>query len=206
MSTKLMGALGGVIIALIVAGAALLGGTDDSTETDGAFVTEMVPHHESAIEMAEIAAKRAEHPEIKSLAKSIIASQSDEISSLGAIHQRLFDESVAEGDHGTLGLAEHEMGMDSDVGSLESARPFDRAFIDMMVPHHQGAIQMARIELEQGSDDEAQALAEQIIEAQTAEIGEMNAWRTEWYGEPSPAGGVPAADAAPAPSHETMGH
>jgi len=194
MSKKLLGGVIAVVIALIVVGSLVLSGGEDAnaTETDGAFVTEMVPHHESAIEMAEIAIERAEHPEIEALAMSITASQGDEITELEAIHKRLFDAPVGEVDHGTLGLAEHEMGMSADLSSLESAKPFDRAFIDMMVPHHQGAILMARVELEKGSDDEAQALAEQIIEAQTTEIEEMNEWRTEWYGEPSPAGGVPS--------------
>ncbi len=118
----------------------------------------------------------------------------------------MFNASVGEVDHGTLGLAEHEMGMSSDLSSLESAKPFDRAFIDMMVPHHQGAILMARVELEQGSDEKAKALAEQIIEAQTVEIEEMNEWREKWYGEPSPAGGVPTEGTSTSPSHESMGH
>ncbi len=208
MSKKLLGGVVAVVIALIVVGSLVLSGGEDAnaTETDGAFVTEMVPHHESAIEMAEIAIQRAEHPEIEALARSIAASQGDEITELEAIHQRLFDAPVGEVDHGTLGLAEHEMGMSADLSSLESAEPFDSAFIDMMVPHHQGAILMARVELEQGSDDDAQALAEQIIEAQTTEIEEMNEWRAEWYGEPSPAGGVPSEDTGTSPSHESLGH
>jgi len=208
MSKKLWGGVVAAVIVLIGVGALVLSSGEDAnaTETDGAFVTEMAPHHESAIEMAEIAIERAEHPEIEALARSIAASQGEEITELEAIHQRLFDAPVGEVDHGTLGLAEHEMGMSADLSSLESAKPFDRAFIDMMVPHHQGAILMARIELEQGTDDEAQALAEKIIEAQTTEIVEMNEWRAEWYGEPSPAGGVPPEDSSASPSHESMGH
>ena len=61
----------------------------------------------------------------------------------------------------------------------------------MMVPHHQSAILMARIELAEGDDEEAQSLATAIIDAQSREIEAMNEWRTKWYGGPSPAGGVP---------------
>jgi uncharacterized protein (DUF305 family) len=93
-----------------------------------------------------------------------------------------------------------------DVAALEKARPFDLTFIDTMIPHHQGAIRMARIELERGSDEELANLATAIIEAQSREIEEMNAWRERWYGSPSPAGGVPPADEAEAPSHEEAGH
>jgi uncharacterized protein (DUF305 family) len=208
MSTKLVGGAFALVVVLIIAGASVLSGAEDdgsaSEETDGAFVSEMVPHHESAIDMAEIALKEAEHPEIKELANSIIASQSEEISTLESIHQRLFEAPIGEVDHGTLGLAEHEMGMDADVATLSSAKPFDRAFIDMMILHHQGAIGMARIEIAHGGDEETQALAERMIAAQSREIEDMNSWRSEWYGEASPAGGVPPADTAP--THEAMGH
>ncbi len=208
MSTKLLGGICALVVVLIALGASVLGGDDDEggVEIDGAFLAEMVPHHESAIEMAEIAVRRAEHPEIEALANSIIASQGDEIASLEEIHERLFEASITEVDHETLGLPEHEMGMETDLAALKAAKPFDRAFIDMMIPHHQGAILMARVELERGDDDEAQALAEEIIAAQSREIEDMNAWRTEWYGEPAPAGGVPASDAESVPSHDAMGH
>lgn len=190
MSTKTAGI--GVVAALIavIAVIALVGGGDDdasTVDTDAAFVADMTPHHESAIEMAEIAQDRAEHPEIKALADDIVATQSSEIETLSAISERLEGSADA-----SLGLPADQMGMESmDTAALETAEPFDRAFIDMMVPHHQGAIVMARIELEEGSDDEAKALAEDIIAAQSREIEEMNDWRTDWYGGPSPAGGVP---------------
>lgn len=75
MSTK---ALTIGIAAVLVLGIAIItitaGGEDgnsaDPRETDAAFIVEMPPHHESAIEMAKVALKRAEHPEIKELARS----------------------------------------------------------------------------------------------------------------------------------------
>ena len=196
-------ALATVIIVVIV-------GRDDSADaeqTDGAFITGMVPHHESAIEMARIALDQAEHPEIKQLANSIIESQGAEIEQLESTHERLFGEPTTDGDHGTLGLPSHEAGMESDVSALEGAKPFDEAFIDMMIPHHRGAIRMARIQIDEGLDPELTMLAESIIEAQSQEIGAMNQWRVDWYGAPSPAGGVPPeAAGGESPSHETMGH
>jgi uncharacterized protein (DUF305 family) len=65
------------------------------------------------------------------------------------------------------------MGMDGDPSMLEDADPFDTAFIEMMIPHHEGAIAMAQVELDKGSDPELKALAQDIIEAQKREIGEM---------------------------------
>jgi uncharacterized protein (DUF305 family) len=188
---------------------AACGGDDDETSaqehTDGAFIAQMVPHHEGAIEMAEIAAEQGEHAEITDLADNIIASQGAEIDQLETAHERLFDAPLGEVDHGSLGLSEADSGMAHDASALEGAEPFDQEFIDMMIPHHQGAIRMARVELESGEDEELKDLAQEIIDAQSAEIEEMNAWREEWYGAPSPAGGIPVED-GDAPGHESMDH
>src|SRR5690606_5422262 len=96
--------------------------------------------------------------------------------------------------HGMEGMSAREMGMDMDPRALRGARPFDREFIDAMIPHHQGAIRMARMQLNGGDDAELQTLSGQVIEAQSVEIEKMNEWRTEWYGGPSPSGGVPPED------------
>jgi uncharacterized protein (DUF305 family) len=194
--------LGAVLLAFAVAFSAC-GGDDESEDAanvDVAFAEEMIPHHESAIMMAEIASERAQHKEVKELAENIVATQGEEIATLEDIKARLGSDEGA-----TLGLSEAEMGMDMHGSDLHSAEPFDREFIDMMVAHHQGAIQMARVEIAQGSDPEALDLAEAIVAAQSSEIEQMNEWRTEWYGGPSPAGGVPAeTDDSMEMSDETM--
>lgn len=200
MSKRNAGISLGAVAIVAIAAVVLLGGgsdaTDSTSDTESAFVAEMVPHHKSAIEMAQIAQTRAEHPEIKQLANNIIATQSSEIDKMNAINERLYGGPVGETDHGSLGLSADSMGMSMDTSSLETAQPFDRAFIDMMIPHHQGAITMARIELADGNDAETRALANDIIDAQSSEIKQMNDWRTKWYGSPSPAGGVPDPSAA----------
>jgi uncharacterized protein (DUF305 family) len=201
------------IALLVMALASGCGGSDEeavSAELDGAFLVEMASHHEAAIEMAEVAQKRAEHREVVDLAKTIIASQGKEIEKMKQIHASLFEGSFNEADHGSLGLEEHEVGMAGDMAELENARPFDRAFIDLMIPHHQGAMLMARRVLEGGSSPQVAALANDIIEAQSGEIEAMNEWREDWYGEPSPAGGIPATDepatGGGASPHDGMGH
>jgi uncharacterized protein (DUF305 family) len=185
---------------LAVAAAALLtacGGDDDEGEhtiaatgnaTDRAFVAGMTPHHQSAIEMAEVAQEQGQSQFVRSLADDIVRTQGDEIKTMRMHDAELAAAGVEVGD---LGLSEEEMGMHMEMSDLENARPFDRAFIDMMVPHHQGAIRMARVELAEGESTELQALAQQIVDAQSREIEEMNARRTEVFGGPSPAGGVP---------------
>lgn len=102
---------------------------------------------------------------------------------------------------GDLGVPESEMGMTHDSSTLETAKPFDREFIDMMISHHQGAIRMARVEIKKGQNPDVKRLAQAIVDAQTREIDEMNMGRVDWYGKLSPAGGVPAEDAPAEEGH-----
>ncbi|MDQ3164190.1 MAG: DUF305 domain-containing protein, partial [Actinomycetota bacterium] len=71
-------------------------------------------------------------------------------------------------------------------------RTDSRAPPNQLIPHHQDAIRMARKEISGGSDEELKELAGSIVETQSKEIEDMNDWREDWYGAPSPAGGVPA--------------
>jgi uncharacterized protein (DUF305 family) len=190
-------ALAAVALLTALPGAAQAKGV---TATDRAFVREMVLHHEMAIEMAEMARMQATHQRIKTLAKSIIDDQNAEIRQLTAIRKRLEVKPLPSGsadheammrDAETLGLSMDEMGMDMDMDELDAAKPFDRAFIHMMITHHQGAIRMARAELAKGRSSQLRAIAGAIVAAQKAEIIELNRWRKVWYGATSPSGGVP---------------
>ncbi len=69
----------------------------------------------------------------------------------------------------------------------ESSGDPDADFLLMMIPHHQSAVEMARIELEQGDDEETRAMAQQVIDAQEAEIAEMRAMLERMGVEPPPA-------------------
>lgn len=192
---KLIAVIGaGVLITLGISYAVSMNHESSSgQDVDGAFISQMVPHHESAIEMAEVARTKGEHPEVRQLADAIIKTQGTEIETLNGIHDRLFGGAMDTQEHGDLGMDESMMGMDMDIDSLKTAKPFDREFIDQMILHHQGAVRMARVELQDGEDQETKDLAAAIIEAQTSEIEQMNQWREEWYGAVSPSGGVPSA-------------
>ena len=192
----------GALIALAVVGLLALltistGSESQSTrarQIDGAFLTAMVPHHQAAVDMAELAGARAKRPEIRQLAGEIVEAQNGEMQDMTLAHQRIFGEPLPTGGmaHGGLGLSEDEMGMSMDMRGLETAREFDRTFIDMMIRHHQGAIRMARAQLERGEDPELKQLARAIVAAQSREIKQMNTWRRSWYGATSPSGGVPS--------------
>lgn len=192
MTRTTIGAVGALTVAIALTALAVGCGDDGDGDgsqgsVDAAFVAAMQPHHEMAIDMAETAQQRADHAQIRRLAADIIDAQTAEIETMEEMETRL----GGDGEMMMLGLSDEEMGMDMNTHVLESAKPFDRAFIDAMIAHHQGAIRMARVELADGSDEDATALANAIVEAQSEEIERMDAWRMRWYGAPSPAGGVP---------------
>ncbi|CAA9522638.1 MAG: hypothetical protein AVDCRST_MAG67-3814 [uncultured Solirubrobacteraceae bacterium] len=152
---------------------------------DRAFVADMIPHHESAIEMAKIAQQRGESAFVKELADDISSSQSEEIATMRREDEALDAAGVK---RGSLGVPDHMKGMDHDAAKLKSADPFDAAFIKMMIPHHEGAVEMAKVELAKGEDRELKALAQDIIDAQRREISEM---REHLGGAASSDGGAP---------------
>jgi uncharacterized protein (DUF305 family) len=141
----------------------------------------MVPHHQGAVEMARVAVEHAEHPEIGRLAKHIISNQRAEIDEL---------ESIKKEEYGTPKVPSHTsmgqmkgMGMMTNPQSLADDKPFDRAFIDNMIPHHQSAIEMARVARAETDNQKIRDLATNIVSAQRREISQIKEWRTQWYGK-----------------------
>jgi len=146
---------------------------------DRAFLTEMLPHHRSAIEMAELAKRRSDRTEIKQLAQAITATQDAEIRQMQGLDRLLAAAGVT---RRSLSLSTHEMGMHMDPAVLRAARPFDRAFLDLMITHHEGAIRMAQVQLTRGKNRTVKRLARAIVDAQTTEINRMHQWRIQWFG------------------------
>ncbi len=152
---------------------------EDGEYSDRRFIDAMVPHHAGAVEMAEVALKNAEHDEIKRLAKDIVSAQEAEIRELKAIKQEEFGTSRVPMD---MSMKEMEaMGMMMDPQALAKEDPFDKAFIDHMIPHHRSAIEMAELAAKETDNAEIRDLATNIVEAQRREISQMEHWRKQWY-------------------------
>lgn len=143
---------------------------------DVAFAKGMIPHHRQAVEMADLAPGRAESAEVKKLAGEIKKAQDPEIKTLSGWLTSWGEEVPAEGAmdhsmHGTGGMMTAE---DMDSLKKASGKAFDTAFMEMMIKHHEGAVEMAKTEKADGSFPDAKKMADAIITSQTAEISQMN--------------------------------
>ncbi|MGD9529001.1 DUF305 domain-containing protein [Pseudonocardia sp.] len=148
-------------------------------EADITFVQGMIPHHEQAVVMSQLAADRAASPRVKELAATIEQAQAPEIEQMRGFLEAWGveeDSSMGGMDHGSMGQGGMPgMMSGQQMGGLDRANGagFDRMFLQMMVVHHEGAVTMARTELADGQNPQAKALAQAIIDQQTAEIAQM---------------------------------
>jgi len=135
------------------------------------FAQMMIPHHQQAIEMSQLAASRTENAEVLRLADQIEAAQAPEIEQmrtwLGGDDDGMMSHDM--GSHGMDGMVS-----DEDMIALENARgaEFDRLFLESMIAHHEGAIQMTSM-ISSSKNPAAQALADSIVSSQTEEIASM---------------------------------
>jgi uncharacterized protein (DUF305 family) len=152
-------------------------------QADVTFAQNMIPHHQQALEMAALADTRAGSTEVRTLAEKIKAAQGPEIQQLtgwltewgapvpgtsASGHSGGHDNSGSNHDMPGM-MGEKEM---ADL-SATSGADFDRMFLDMMIKHHQGAVEMARTEQQQGQYPAAKELAARIESTQNVEIEQM---------------------------------
>jgi uncharacterized protein (DUF305 family) len=143
---------------------------------DAAFAKGMIPHHRQAVEMAALAPSRAESPEVKKLAQEIKKAQDPEIKTLSGWLASWGEPVPAGGamDHSSHGMSGMMTMEEMDKLKGASAKAFDTAFMEMMIEHHEGAVDMAKTELAQGGFPGAKTMAQAIITSQSAEIARMN--------------------------------
>ncbi|MEV0634500.1 DUF305 domain-containing protein [Streptomyces sp. NPDC050619] len=154
----------------------------EHNKADVDFATEMIQHHRQAVEMADMAAKGASSQEVKDLATKIKGAQDPEIKTMSGWLTSWGEEVPEDMSSGMPGM-DHDMssgmpgmmsGEDMDKLEKASGTEFDKMFLDMMVQHHEGAIEMAKGEKADGEYGPATKLADDVITAQTAEIEQMN--------------------------------
>lgn len=147
---------------------------DDVNDADVAFVQGMVPHHEQAIQMSEMVIADGDDPTVIALAEQIKAAQGPEIDQMNAwLDDWGIEPAESSGMDGMDGTNGMMSGDEMDTMSETMGADLDQMFLKMMIRHHRGAIQMAELELDKGSNPDVLALAQAIIDGQQAEIDQM---------------------------------
>ncbi|MGE2715914.1 DUF305 domain-containing protein [Mycolicibacterium litorale] len=142
---------------------------------DITFARDMMPHHQQALQLVDLARDRSTDPALLELASGIAAAQGPEMEQLSGMLRSWGQDPEAGMDHSGHDMAMPGMVDDATMKRLESlnGREFDTLWLESMISHHQGAVEMAKAEIANGDNQEAKALAQQIIDAQEAEIAQM---------------------------------
>jgi uncharacterized protein (DUF305 family) len=165
---------------------------------DVTFAQQMIPHHTQAVDMAKLVPTRSTNAKIVDLASRIEKAQSPEIQQMQGWLTTWGVSSPTTSSMPGMSSSMSMPGMtssmsmpgmsggvtggmtDADMQQLAGAKgtQFDSMWLSMMIAHHQGAIDMAKTEVTQGSNAEAKSLAQKIIDGQQAEITEMQGLQT----------------------------
>jgi uncharacterized protein (DUF305 family) len=132
---------------------------------DVAFLSQMIAHHQGALTMSRDAMPALKDKHVREHAQNIITSQKKEIAEMTTLLRS---------DYKTKPATAHMNKMKADMKGMMSMKPgSDQMFLQMMTPHHQGAIEMSRLALKNSSSPKVKALANRIIKDQSAEIGDF---------------------------------
>jgi uncharacterized protein (DUF305 family) len=151
------------------------------------FIDGMIPHHEGGVVMAKEALQKAKHPELKKLAAEIIKAQDHEITEMKQWRSQWYAKAPSTpmaydsqmGHMMPMSEAQKQsMMMNVDLGEADAE--FDLRFINAMIPHHEGAVVMAKDALKKSQRAEIKTLSQNIITSQQTEIKQMEAWRKAW--------------------------
>lgn len=150
---------------------------DPSGIPDQDFAKGMIPHHQGAIDMAKVEKQFGKDPEMLKLADAVIAAQTSEISFMNDWlgKSKL---TAADAVPDSIGAGKAAMGTMMKNMMVPYSGNADVDFAKGMLPHHQGAIDMAKVVLQYGKDPEIKKLAEAVVSAQTSEIAMMQQWLT----------------------------
>jgi uncharacterized protein (DUF305 family) len=140
------------------------------SNADIMFAQMMIPHHQQALDMSELALQLAQSPELLDLATQIRDEQDPEIAQMRSwLASAGASEDMGHASHGMDGMLTEEQ-----MAQLLSATgaDFERLFLEGMIGHHEGAIAMAQMVLD-SNNPEVQALAEAIVSSQQTQIDYM---------------------------------
>ncbi|GAA3106895.1 uncharacterized protein (DUF305 family) [Kribbella aluminosa] len=142
-------------------------------DADVMFASQMIPHHQQAVEMADSALQKATTAPVKNLATAIKAAQDPEIKLMSGWLTAWGKPVPMPGEHAGHTMTGMMSPQEMDDLSKATGSMYDRMWVTMMIKHHQGAVTMAKTEQSTGKDASSMALAKKIQAAQTTEIATM---------------------------------
>ncbi len=143
------------------------------------FIDTMTHHHQGAVDMAKMIDGKTQNADLIKFGKQIVADQEKEIAQMKDWREKWFAGKPRAMNMEMPGMAD-SMKMDMSKLSAAKDKDFDVQFIEMMTPHHEGAITMSKEALTKAEHPEIKTLANQIIKAQEAEIKMMADWKSKW--------------------------
>jgi uncharacterized protein (DUF305 family) len=147
------------------------------------FIDTMTHHHQGAIDMAKMALTKSNNDELKKFAQKIIDDQNKEIGQMRDWREKWYSGKPAALNMEMPGMGDSmKMMMGDGMKKMEasSGKEFDLMFLDMMKPHHAGAIAMAKDALAKAEHQEIKTMSNEIIKAQEAEIKQIDTWKATW--------------------------
>ncbi len=152
--------------------------TVEASQFDGLFLRSMIAHHQGGIMMANIALKKAVHPELKRFASEMIAKQKKEIGEM-SVWLKEWSQTVPE-DSAQSEASRKKTHQDMEELEMLSANDFDLTFAKMMAKHHQSAIGMAKLVEQKSRQSQLKQFAEKLIADQSMEVTQLRKWQKEW--------------------------
>ena len=142
---------------------------------DVVFATNMIPHHQQAVDLSAMVPDRSTNAGLVALAQQISAAQQPEINVMKVFLVQWNENPDTNSGHSGHGNTMAGMVDEATMTKLTSLNgaEFDRLWLESMISHHQGAIEMAKAEIANGDNVDAKTLATNIVTTQEAEIGQM---------------------------------
>jgi uncharacterized protein (DUF305 family) len=139
------------------------------------FMQGMIPHHQGAVDMSKVVLQFGKDAEVKTLAENVIKAQAAEIAFMNGWLEKIDKSKLVESPEAAKGSADAVSAMMKNM-TVTYSDDADVDYIKSMIPHHQGAIEMAKVALQYAKDPEVLKLANEIVTAQEGEISLMQDW------------------------------
>jgi len=153
---------------------------------DKAYLTDMIAHHQGALNMASQARELATKAEIRTLADAILSSQATEVQQMMDWQQE-WNYSATDSSNPHAGhMMESSGSMGDDMANMEaklnglSGEAYDKEFLKQMILHHQQAVDMSKYADTNAKHQEVKNLAQTVITTQEKEIADMKSWQQKW--------------------------